>query len=244
MKGRLILNQPHIKAKIIGLILISIGIFSLLNPIQFFIKIGFASILIGIFIIFMITERSIPEKISHAQIDGNQNVIKKILKELNLTGNAIFIPKSDILREERIFIPLNNSEVSIPEIDDDFVFSTGNDGKSLGISIPPSGLKLLQEIEKETDFENTGNDEIEEKLQSFVGMNLLKSVSFKKDRDKWKLELEKPIICTDDPYICSKNPCPACSAVISAITKASKKQIYIEDVIHNGKKMEFHINMR
>jgi hypothetical protein len=244
MKRRFINNQPHIKAKLIGLALIIIGLVFLINPIDIYLKIGFASILIGIFIIFMITERIIPQKISQAQVEGNQNVIKKIIKELNLHGNAIFIPKSDILNEERIFIPLNDSEIAIPEIDDEFVFSTGNDGKSLGISIPPSGLKLLKEVEKETDFENIDNDNIEEKLQTFVGMDIIKSISFKKDKDKWKLELEKPIICSNDRYICSKNPCPSCSAIISAITKASKKQIFIKDTIHNGKKIKFHLKMR
>ena len=142
MKRRFMLDQPHVKAKIIGIILIAIGIVFLLNSTSLYIKIGFASILIGIFMIFMITERSIPQKISDAQIEGTLGIVKSITKELNLAGNAVFIPKSDILTEERIFIPLNNSDVALPEIDDDFVFSTGTDGKSLGISITPYTLHL------------------------------------------------------------------------------------------------------
>ncbi|MCK4349178.1 MAG: hypothetical protein KAW47_11245 [Thermoplasmatales archaeon] len=244
MKRRFMLDQPHVKAKIIGIILIAIGIVFLLNSTSLYIKIGFTSILIGIFMIFMVTERSVPQKISNAQIEGNLGIVKSITKELNLAGNAVFIPKSDILTEERIFIPLNNSDVALPEIDDDFVFSTGTDGKSLGISIPPSGLKLLQEVEKEADFENAGRENIEEKLQAFVGMDILKSVSFTKEQDSWKLELEKPVFCTNDPSICTKYPCPTCSAVLTAITKASKKEIWINDTTHNGKKMAFHLKMR
>jgi len=102
MKLHFLMRQPHVKAKIIGIILIAIGIVFLLNSTSLYIKIGFASILIGIFMIFMITERSIPKKISDAQIEGNLGLVKSITKELNLAGNAVFIPKSDILTEERI----------------------------------------------------------------------------------------------------------------------------------------------
>lgn len=243
MKIYFSINQPHIRAKIIGIILIIIGIVFLFNPIPLYIKIGFTSILIGIFMIFMITEKSIPKRISDAHIEGNLDVVKKITGELNLTGNAVFLPKSDILTEERIFIPLNKTDIKLPEIDDDFVFSTGMDGRSLGISIPPSGLKLLKEIEKEGDFENTEIENIEEKLQTFVGMNILRSVMFKKRQDGWKLELEKPIFCTNDHKLCKQYPCPTCSAVITSITQASKEKIWITDTTYNGKKITFHLRL-
>jgi len=244
MKRHFLMSQPHVKAKIIGLILIAIGIVFLLNSKSLYIKIGFASILVGIFMIFMITERSISKKISDAQIEGNLGLVKSITKELNLAGNAVFIPKSDILTEERIFIPLNDSNVVIPEIDDDFVFSTGTNGKSLGVSMPPSGLKLLQEVEKEANFENARSENIGEKLQAFVGMDILKSVSFTKEQDSWKLELDKPVFCTNDTSICTKYPCPTCSAVLTAITKASKKEIWINNTTHNGNKTTFYLKIR
>ena len=106
------------------------------------------------------------------------------------------------------------------------------------------GQEEVQEVEKEADFENAGRENIEEKLQAFVGMDILKSVSFTKEQDSWKLELEKPVFCTNDPSICTKYPCPTCSAVLTAITKASKKEIWINDTTHNGKKMAFHLKMR
>jgi hypothetical protein len=206
-------------------------------------KLGFSSILIGLLMIFMITERSIPKSISDAQIEGNLNAVKNITKELNLAGNAVFLPKSELRSEERIFIPLNQTNVQVPHIDDNLVFSTGLDGGSMGISVPPSGLKLLQELEKETDFDHTELDAIEEKLQTFVGMNLLKSVSFKKGENNWSLELEKPLFCPDEKNICKQYPCPTCSAVISAITRSSKKKIWITDTNHNGKKITFNLKL-
>ena len=243
MEKRFSLTEPNIKAKILGSILCITGLVLLLNPSSLYIKIGFSSILIGVFLIFIITEKTIPQKLSNAQIKGNIEAIKNITNELNLSGNAVFIPKNNILNTERVFIPLEKSNLRLPEIDDDFVFSTGIDGKSMGISIPPSGQELLYEVEKDIDFTKTEDEKIEEKLQSFVGMDIVKSVSFKKLKDGWNLELEKPIFCTKDQDLCNKYPCPACSAIISAIAKASEKRVTINRANYTDAKTTFNLRL-
>lgn len=243
MKRSFSINQPNIRAKIIGITLVVIGLILLLTDDTFYIKLAFALILIGALLIFMITEKTIPSKISKAQIEGNLNAFKNITKNLNLTGNAVFIPTSDILTEERVFIPLEKTKMKLPEFNNDFVFSTGMDGKSLGIALPPSGLKLLEEVGKETDFENTNEENIEEQLQTFVGMDLLKSVALKKSKDNWKLEIEKPIFCNNEQSMCKQYPCPTCSAILTAITRSTNKKIWINDTTHNGKKVEFNLKI-
>lgn len=150
MKQKLSLNQPYIITKIIGIILITIGLVFFLEPTSLNIKIGFSSILIGILIIFITTQKSISQQISNIEIKGNINAVKKLIRELDLRGNAVFISKTGNLTEERIFIPPNNSAIiQIPAIDNENVLLTGVDDRNLGISIPPSGLQLLNEIEKE-----------------------------------------------------------------------------------------------
>ena len=238
------LKQPHIRAKIIGLTLILIGIiFLLLTNTSLYIKLGFASIIIGLLLIFIITEKTIPKNLSDAQIKGNLETIKNITKNLNLNGNAMFLPANNIRSEERIFIPLNKTQKKLPEIDNDYVFSTGSDGKSLGIAVPPSGLELLKEIEKQVDFKEITLDDVEEPLQSFVGLDLLRSISLEKQEKSWMLNLEKPIFCTKDPDLCNQYPCPTCSAVLTAITRAAKQNIQIEKTTHNGKKIAFQLKI-
>jgi len=251
LKQYLSIKQSHIRAKIIGTTFILIGIGFFLdyfsNPTPINIKIGFTSILLGTIVIFLITDRSVPKNTSDAKIEGNIDVVKKIIRELHLDGNAVFLPKSDILTEERILIPPNKTGIiKVPNIDDDDVFLTGTDGRRLGISIPPSGLKLLKEIEKDEDFENTDMENIGEKLQKFVGMDLLKSVLFKKEQNGWKLELEKPIFCPNDQKLCRQYPCPTCSAVLTAIARASNvsnQKLWINNTTYNGRKITFHINL-
>lgn len=226
-----------------GITLIIIGIGFLLNPTPLNIKIAFASILIGLFMIFMITEKTIPKKISNLQIEGELHTVKKIIRQLHLEGNAIFLPRSDTLTEERILIPPKKSGiVKIPNINNDDIFLKGTDGRNLGVSLPPSGLKLLKEIEKDGDFENTDIENIEEKLQTFVGMNLLKSISFKKQQSGWKLEIDKPMFCNNGQSLHMQYPCPICSAVITAITRALNEKIRIYGTTLDGEKITYHIN--
>jgi len=245
LKQNLPLHQSYFITRIMGVLLILIGLGFFLKPTSLNMKIGFASILIGILMIFIITKKSTTQQISGIQIKGNIEAVKKIIKELNLTGNAIFLPKTENLTEERIIIPPNNSDIiQIPNINNDNVFLTGWDSKNLGISIPPSGLQLLNEIEKEEKFENTKIEYMDEKLQILVGMDLIKSLSLKQVQDCWELELEKPIFCPKDPNLCKQYPCPTCSAILTAMTRASnnpESRLWIKDTKHNGKKITFYL---
>jgi len=244
LKIRISFTQSYIRARILGIILIVIGVIFLINPTSLNIKIGFVSIFTGIFMIFMITEKSILEKISDAQVEVNLDTVKKILKDFNLKGNAVFLPKSDILPEERILIPPNESGIiKIPNVAHNTVFLTGADGENLGMLVPPAGLKLLKEIDKEGNFENAGIENIEERLQIFVGMNLLKSVSLKKLQNGWYLVVEKPLFCSNGPNLHRQFPCPTCSAIITAITRSLNQKLRIYRTTQNGEKIAFHLNI-
>lgn len=234
--------QPEIKAKIIGLILIIFGIILFFSNLSNRFEFSFSSILIGTLIFFLITEKITPTKISNAQIVGNINTINKIIKSLNLKGYAIFLPKTKILLEERIFIPMDNKNIKLPVIHADFVFSTGSDGNSLGLALPPSGLKLLQEAEKENVFENINMENLENHLQTFIGLDIFNSVSLKGSDNNWKLMVEKPVYCNKNKF-CKQFPCPACSAVLIAITRSIKKRVFIKDVTDNDKKIIFDLKI-
>jgi len=243
MRKRGLLSQPHMKAKLLGIGLIITGVVFLTQQTELFLKLGFGCILIGLFTMVMITERTVPENISNAQIQGHTNAVQQLTKQLDLKGNAVFLPQNAIRSEERLFIPLKNKQIALPEIDNDFVFATGSDGTSLGVALPPSGLSLLHEVEKDTSFVNTEISHLEEKLQRFVAMNILKSVSLKEKQKRWQLDLEKPLYCTNDTSFCKQYPCPTCSAVLTAITKAVNKTIQIEDAEQKGKKTTFYFSV-
>ena len=195
--------------------------------------------------IFIITEKSIPKKISDTLIEGNTNTVNKLIKELNLLGNAVFLPKSDILTEERIFIPPNKTGIlKIPEIRDNDIIHTTPDGKTIGISVPPSGLKLLNEIQKDKSFKNTTIENLDEKIQLFVGMNMAKSISFKKQKNGWNLEIENYTPNENNENLNNQYPNPTSSAIITMITRLLNKKIRIYNTItYNRKKIKYHLNL-
>jgi len=225
-----LLTQPHIRAKILGTTLLVTSIILFLYQTELTIKLGFATLLIGLFMIVMITEHTIPQHLSIAQITGNLNAVQKITENLNLTGNAIFLPKNQLRTQERIFIPLNNQTTHLPQIDDDLVFATGADGTSLGIAIPPSGLPLLNELNTETNFDTTDFDTIEEKLQTFVGHDLIKSIKLTTQQNHHTLTLDTPLGATTNSTLAAQYPSPTTSAILTAITRAAKQPLKITNM--------------
>ena len=238
MRINISLNNSYIRARLIGIILVIFGVVILFIPNDLNIKISFTLILIGIFMIFIITEKSISKKISDAQVEGNIDIITNIIKELNLNGNAVFLPKSITLNEERILIPPNElGVIRIPKTVFNKVFLKDKKGENLGISIPSPGVKLLNEIEKNKKFKN-----IEEKLQLLVGMGLLKSINLKKQKEGWNLQVEKFKSLNGLNNIENQFPCPACSAAITVITREFDQIIRIYKVYKNGNKIVYHLN--
>lgn len=194
--------------------------------------------------IFLITEKSIPTKISDALVEANIDTVNKLIKELNLHGNAVFLPKSENLTKERIFIPPNKSGIlKIPEINEDNIILIAQDGKTLGISVPPAGLKLINELEKDNAFKNINIENLEEKLHLLIGLNLLKSISFKKQKNGWDLEIENLITYSDNYKLYNQYPDPISSAIIIMITRVLKERIRIYNTTFNGKKINFHLNL-
>lgn len=239
MKKNWSLHQPHIKAKIIGLSLLLSGSILLLYQTTLSIKLGVGFILIGLFSIVMISEKTIPEHIGNTQIQGPLQAIHQIINQLNVKGNAVFLPQKNI-QQQKIYIPVQHNDTSpLPEINDELVFFTGSNNTSLGISLPPSGHLLLEELEKETNFTNTPFEQIEEKLQIFVGKDLCQSISLKKNKNNIQLQINKPLNCVSNENVCSQYPCPPCSAALSAICKATQQKLRIESVQQKAKKTTF-----
>jgi len=256
LKRKFVVNKPkHIRTKIIGIILILIGAyFFLITRNLFFIpdtlpfisinlkiKISFTSILIGTFWIFLIPEKSIPKNLSDALNKGTFGAIEKLLR--GLSGNAVFLPKSEILSEERTYIPQNKSDGKPPYIDNHSVLIRKTNMENLGISLPPSGLKLLEEIEKEVNFKDIGIENVEESLDKFIGLNLVKSIILKKHKDTYKLIIKKPVSCRENQNLCQQYPCPICSAAITAIVHATKKTVKIIDAKMEGEKITFNLKI-
>ena len=113
----------------------------------------------------------------------------------------------------------------------------------LGLSLPPSGLKLLEEIEKEIHFKDVGIERVEENLKKFIGLNLVSSIVLKKHKGAWQLIIKNPSSCSRNQHFCRQYPCPTCSAAITAIIHATRNTIKITDVNMDEEKVTFDLKI-
>jgi hypothetical protein len=240
--------QRHLPIQILGIILTCVGIMLLINPTNLLVKISFGLIIIGTFMIVMTAGNYIPKQTSDSKIKGNMIPIYKLIIQLKLKGNAVFIPISKKLNEERIFIsPNEKGNIRIPDIKNDKVILYDKNGEILGIALPPSGLSLLDEIDKEKDFDKNNLKHIEMNLKKFVGIDLIKSVSLMKTIVGYKLEiiLNNPEFCFKNQRLCRQYPCPTCSAVLTAISRSTvstKKRLWIKNIQRRGNSVVYYLN--
>ena len=92
-------------------------------------------------------------------------------------------------------------------------------------------------------FNNITIENLEEKLQLFVGINLLKSISFKIQKNGWDLEIENLTSNKNNQNFYNQYPCPTSSAAITMITRVLNKKIRIYNTTNNGKKIIYHLNL-
>jgi hypothetical protein len=57
-------------------------------------------------------------------------------------------------------------------------------------------------LEQEIKFTNTPFDQIEEKLQIFIGKDLLQSIAIKKNKTNLQIKINKPLNCTLNTNFC------------------------------------------
>jgi hypothetical protein len=243
-----------IRAKLFGIILLGAGLFLILFvKTDLYIKIGFCAIFIGLFALFVITEKMVSQDVLNAYVLTNVAHTNAILKNLNLDASAIYLPSNPSLNnEERVFIPLHATKLRIPKIDRNKVFLTGADGTSMGVALIPSCIKLLEACEKETDIviSTLNIDAIDTTLTFLWNTVGIKNLSVRRTgkiiyvnfTHSTNYELCETIRRTYS-NTCTQFCCPICSAIVCSIVRCLKKPVAIEhiDVAERAVKLKLKI---
>ncbi len=250
-----VLGKPAVRAKVLGSLFIAMGIYLIIfQKENFYLKIGFGGIFIGLFAIIVIREKTIPKKLNDAQLLSSLELLQSLTNNLDLKGNGLYLPSGGGLSKERVFIPLQEEEkYNLPAVDDDTVFVTGTSGSSLGVILVPPGLGLLETYEKEMGMEigNIDIDELEQNLQIMIyGLNLIKDLSIKMEDNKFiKVKIKHSAyqdICQkikDTGKICRQTCCPICSSVLCAITRSIGKKVRIQKVDVKDNEITFRLRI-
>jgi ferredoxin len=159
------------------------------------------------------------------------------------------------LTRERLYVPAPNGRTELPSaLSDDLYLNPGKDGSSPGILIEPSGLELLNSIEKETGIplSGAGMEGAEGALQMLkLGLGMMRDFHFKQRDDRIILRVEYSSLLDacrsvrkEKPDTCRQVACHGCSCLLTALARATGKAVAIERVDNSSDRVEFTLSLR
>lgn len=218
-----------------------------------YINLGFGGVFIGVFSIFVLTERAIPVDVAQRQALSAVRMTNELVTNLNLRGNAAYIPAKFALTREKVLIPATDGSLSLPIMTDDLVFSLGADRSTLGIFLTPPGLDLLDGYEKDLEVSNkdVGLEALEGNLQiAKLGLGLVKDFKMKQRGDETILRVEHRAfydacrtVRGTMPDVCRQAGCPICSAFLTGIARATGNIVKVVSVENSTDSIQFHLKL-
>ena len=216
-----------------------------------YINLAFGALFVGIFAIFVMTERTLPSDIAQRQMLSEVRMTNELVANLNLEGSAAYVPAKYALTREKVMIPASDSSLSLPIMTDDLVFSLGADRATLGIFLTPPGLDLLDGFERDLAVSNKeiGLEAFEGNMQVVkLGFGLVKDFKIKERGGEIILRLEHSMfkescdtIRALMPNVCRQAGCPICSAFLTGIARSTGKVTKILRVENDTDRIQFHL---
>jgi len=218
-----------------------------------YINLGFGALFIGIFTLFVLTEKALPAEIAQRQMLSQAKMVHELVSNLNLEGNAAYIPAKFALTREKVLIPASDASLALPIMTDDLVFSLGADKATLGIFLTPTGLDLLDGFERDLGVSNkdVGLEALEGNMQiAKLGVGLLKDFKIKEREGEVILRVEHSAFydaCRTAratiPDVCSQVACPVCSSLLTGIARATGKIVKVTAVEKETDRIQFHMKL-
>jgi len=218
-----------------------------------FVNLTFGALFVGVFTIFVMTERTLPADIAQRQMMSQVRLANELVANLNLKGSAAYIPAKYALTHEKVMIPSTDSSLSLPIMTDDLVFSLGADRATLGIFLTPPGLDLLDGFERDLAVSNkdVGLEAFEGNMQiTKLGLGLVKDFKVKERDGETILRLEHAAFADSCrtvralmPDLCRQAGCPVCSAFLTGIARATGKIVKVRRVENDTDRIQFHLEL-
>ncbi|WP_456472778.1 hypothetical protein [Methanocaldococcus sp.] len=223
---------------------ILLGIYGYFWNVFYFFNIGVGLILIGSIIIILSYEEyryNINVKLFNDYID----LIKKLIKSLEIENNGIVIPKGDNIKSEIIFLPIEkNYKINMALIDENILFVNSDNKKEMGLIFSPVGKSILEILERE-EF-NINSENLEDYLSyilSFFDFGKDVVVEFK-DKEiiiDYKIKNDKFCEKMQKERLCEKFPCHVCGSIILVVSKVLKKILKIDEIKKDGNKIKIKL---
>jgi len=215
--------------------------------------IGFA--FLGFFGIAVLGEPSSPREVSEDQMISTARASADVIRALQLSGNAVYLPAKHGLSREKVFIPSGKGKTVLPAaLSEDFALSPGKDGSSPGLLLEPLGTQLLNRIEKDlgAKVDGVGTEAAEGTLQMLKhGLSMIRDFHFKDRGDRTILRVEyKDLLAAcrtvrkERPDTCRQMSCIGCACLLTAAARATGKAVVIESVDNSKDNVVYTLELR
>jgi hypothetical protein len=204
---------------------------------EFVLRAGFGAFLIGILMVFLFSFRTVPLELTSSFLLTQGRNMGRMLEALNLDGKGTYMPMKGRLLEDRVYVPLEKEVLPLPDLAKEMVFNVGTTGPSMGISLLPPGLDLVNRVESDCgrSFRDDTLAEADESMERLgKGIGLYKDIRIKVKERNVELTIEHSrlketcdILWEEHPHIHEQIGCPACSAVLCAASRVIRSPLRI-----------------
>lgn len=235
MSGGKIMRMERVAGASLGVIGAFLLIYGAINSNQSQINLGFA----GLFLSFVVFTFKSKEYVKREALDNlifpYVSLLRDMVDDLGLEGNALYIPPYENMPEGGTFIPLHkNFDLDLGRMDEETVFLTNvANERQMGLVIRPTGVDLVKKFEEyfEGSLEAGGYNTVESVSSSVLrAFDLARGVHIDEKGEGFRIVV-KPTnmeICRASIEGCNQVACPVCSSVLLALAKGTNEVIESE----------------
>jgi len=211
-------------------------IYGAINSNQSQINLGFA----GLFLSFVVFTFKSKEYVKREALENfvfpYVKLLRNMVDDLALEGNALYIPPYENMPEGGTFIPLHKEfDLDLGRMDEETVFLTNvASERQMGLVIRPTGADLVKKFEEhfEGSLDGEGYNAVESVASSVLrAFDLARGVYIEEGDGGFKV-IVKPTnmeICRESVERCNQTACPVCSSVLLALAKGTNEVIESEN---------------
>jgi len=225
--------------RVMGASLTGIGAFLLIygaiSSNQIYVNMGLA----GLFLSFVVFTFKSKDYVKREALDHfvfpYVRLLRNMVHDLDLEGNALYIPPYENMPEGGTFIPLHEDfDLDLGRMDEKMVFLTNvANERQMGLLIRPTGVDLVKKFEEhfEGTLDGSGPSTVESVASSVLrAFDLARGVHIDEREGELRVVV-KPTnmeICRANIESCNQMACPVCSSILLALAKGTGEVVESE----------------
>jgi len=217
----------------IGAILL---VYGAINSNQGLVNLGIAGLLLAFVVLTLKSGEYVKREALDNLILPYVETLRRMVHDLGLEGNALYIPPYENMPEGGTFIPLHKDfDLDLGRMDEDTVFLTNvANERQMGLLLRPTGANLVKKFEEhfEGPLEGSGSPTVESVASSVLrALGLARRVYIEESEKAFRIVVEPTNleICRSSIEDCNQTACPVCSSVLLALAKATGQVVESEE---------------